>query len=132
MEITNENYVDKAEQVMKKICAQTGRNGRPDSKRIVSTSQIRNILSLTSEIYNDARHMTEKTLSSDTVGRIQYLKMRMAYEAGRTESVKIMVEDARLFKIIDEIKDSRDRLILFCHYMEALVAYRKYYGPKEI
>ena len=54
--------------------------------------------------------------------------MRMVYEAGREPSVKTFIEEARLMKVLDEVGDSRERLITFCHYMEALVAYRKFLG----
>ena len=35
------------------------------------------------------------------------------------------------FEIIDDIGSDRKKLINFCHYMEALVAYRKYYAPDK-
>ena len=29
---------------------------------------------------------------------------------------------------LDEVEDSKSKLIVFCHYVEALVAYRKFKG----
>ena len=60
--------------------------------------------------------------------------MRIAYEAGRDKdhSVRNFVEKAELFKIIDEIGENKENLMLFCRYMEALVAYHRYYGGKDL
>ena len=125
MKLTKENYVDQAERVMRGICSDK------DKRTIVTTSKIRNILSMVSDIYNDARRWPKETLDSDMISRIQYLKMHVAYDAGREKSVRILVEKAGIFQAIDEIGKSRDNLIVFCHYMEALVAYRKYLGERD-
>ena len=118
MGLTKTNYVDKAEKVIDTICKR--------DRRIVTTSKLRNILSMISDIYNDARHLQGDKLDEDMMGRVQYLKMRVAYEAGRESTVDTLVKEAGLFDAIDEIGNSRDQLMTFCHYMEALVAYRKY------
>ncbi|MDY5496678.1 MAG: type III-A CRISPR-associated protein Csm2 [Anaerobutyricum sp.] len=125
MKLTKENYVEHAEKVMKEICSD--KNG----KNIVTTSKIRNILSMVSEIYNEARRLTKETLDSEMISKIQYLKMHVAYDAGRENSVRSFVEKAGIFQAIDGIGRSRENLIVFCHYMEALVAYRKYLGGKD-
>lgn len=125
MKLTKENYVNQAEKVMREICSDQNR------KNIVTTSKIRNILSMVSDIYNDVRRWPKETLDSDMISRIQYLKMHVAYDAGREKSVKTLVEKAGIFQAIDEIGTSRDNLIVFCHYMEALVAYRKYLGERD-
>lgn len=131
MEITKQNYVDVAEEVIKKL-------RKPDKKEgfklALTTSKIRNILSMVSELYTDAQHAREKTLSEDMVGRVQYLRMRIAYEAGREgreNAVKEFVNTAELLPRISEIGNSRQKLLLFCNYMEALVAYHKFYGGRE-
>ena len=123
MVITKENYVDHAEQVMRKLCDHGSRQ-----KDLVTTSKIRSILSMVSEIYNNVRLERDPKLNENLKERLQYLKMRMVYEAGREPSVKTFIEEARLMKVLDEVGDSRERLITFCHYMEALVAYRKFLG----
>lgn len=124
MKLTKENYVDEAEKVMKKLSDEGG-------KRRLTTSKIRNLLGMISDIYNDVRHVTEEKLDSEMVSRIQYLKMHIAYEAGREDTVKHFVEEADLFNVINNIGRSREKLILFCHYMEALVAYHRYYGGRD-
>ena len=123
MVITKEKYVDHAEQVMRKLCDNGSRQ-----KDLVTTSKIRSILSMVSEIYNNVRLERDPKLNENLKERLQYLKMRMVYEAGREPSVKTFIEEARLMKVLDEVGDSRERLITFCHYMEALVAYRKFLG----
>ena len=123
MGLTKTNYVDKAEKVIDTICKR--------DRRIVTTSKLRNILSMISDIYNDARHLQGDKLDEDMMGRVQYLKMRVAYEAGRESTVDTLVKEAGLFDAIDEIGNSRDQLMTFCHYMEALVAYRKYLGGRD-
>ena len=38
---------------------------------------------------------------------------------------------ANLLEEIGKFGRDKDRLIVFCHYMEALVAYHRYYGGRE-
>ena len=78
MVITKENYVDHAEQVMRKLCDNGSRQ-----KDLVTTSKIRSILSMVSEIYNNVRLERDPKLNENLKERLQYLKMRMVYEAGR-------------------------------------------------
>lgn len=124
MKLTKLNYVDNAERVIKSM-GRTDRKGKPIIG--ITTSKIRNLLSMISEIYNDAMHTSGDTLNEDMQSRIAYLKMRFAYEAGRDRDVKELVEKAEIFDAINSIGNIKERLIIFCHYMEALVAYRKYY-----
>ncbi|NLH00778.1 MAG: type III-A CRISPR-associated protein Csm2 [Clostridiales bacterium] len=130
--IINElNYVSKAEEVIKSLSYQD-KLGNTYVK--LTTSKIRNLLSMVSELYNDAIRQRDDALSPEMQSRIQRLKVRIAYEAGRTtrdDDVKKFVENAQLFGIISEIGGSRKNLILFCNYFEALVAYHRYYGGKE-
>ena len=132
MKINKQNYVDEAERVIKGLI-RTDKFG--NAKLDLTTSKIRNILSMVSELYTDAQHSREEKLSEDMVSRVQYLKMRIAYEVGRDDNghvhpVKDFVMAAKLMQYIDEIK-SRQDLILFCNYMEALVAYHKFCGGRD-
>lgn len=128
MKINKQNYVDEAERVIKGLI-RTDKFG--NSKLDLTTSKIRNILSMVSELYTDAQHSREDKLDADMVSRVQYLKMRIAYEAGRERSVKDFVLAAGLLDYADEIGSSRQNLILFCNYMEALVAYHKFHGGRD-
>ena len=129
MQIDETNYVDKAEQAIKELKQKKDPKGREIA--IVTTSKIRNLLAMVSDIYNDVVNNKEEKLSKDIVGRIGYMKLRFYYEAGRESSVKSLLEQAKVFDIINEIGDSRSNYILFSRYMEALVAFRKYYGGRD-
>ena len=126
--LTKTNYVDVAEEVIKSLIT-TDRRG----KKIIplTTSKIRGILSMVSSIYNDISRETDPELTSEEIERLQYFKMRLAYEAGRESSVKTFVKNAALRKQIDSIGDSREQCLIFCKYMESLVAYHKYYGGRD-
>lgn len=127
--INEENYVDKAERAIKELCDRKDQKGRPI--KIVTTSKIRNLLAMVSDIYNDVLDETAEILPSEIIGRINYMKIRFYYEAGREKDVKDLLEKADLFEIIDEIAGKRSNFLLFSRYMEALVAFRKFYGGSD-
>lgn len=123
IELNNENYVKLAEDVINNLVA--------GKSKILTTSKIRKLLAMVSDMYTKAKRLKGNTLNSDWVSKIQYFKMHTIYEAGREPSVKKFVEEAQLIEQIDKIKANKEKLILFCLYMEALVAYRKYLGGKD-
>lgn len=125
MKLTEENYVETAEKAIKEIC------GKKNKMGLVTTSKIRNLLAMTAAIYNDVIVCTSEKLSTEIVGRIQYMKIRFVYEAGREPKVKELVEKASLLEHLEEIGNSRTQYLLFSRYMEALVAYRKFYGGHD-
>ena len=129
MRLTEDNYVDIAEKAIKKLSGEKNKNGKPIP--LVTTSKIRNLLAMTADIYNEVANSKEETLSSELIGRINYMKIRFIYEAGREPKVRRIVEEADILSHLDEINGSRKQYILFSHYMEALVAYRKFYGGKD-
>lgn len=129
MRINKLNYVAEAEKVMNGLGVK-----KPNADKMqfnLTTSKIRNILAMVSEIYNDTVHEEESMLSEEMRGRVQYLKMRVAYEAGRDRTVEDFVKKAYILEIINEIGTSKENLILFCHYMEALVAYHRFLGGND-
>ena len=129
MKLTEENYVEIAEQVIKKLHEEKNQKCQPIG--IVTTSKIRNLLSMTANIYNDVVNTKSEHLSNEVIGRINYLKLRFVYEAGREQKVKRLVETAQILQCLDAIKGNRSQYILFSRYMEALVAYRKFYEKDE-
>ncbi len=129
MKLTDENYVQMAEKAMKELCAM--RDKKEKEIKPVTTSKIRNLLAMTAAIYNDVVMSQSEKLSSEIVGRINYMKIRFIYEAGREPRVGDFVKKACLLDHISEIGNSRSQYILFSRYMEALVAYRKFYGGKD-
>ena len=119
------NYVDRADSVMKKLY-----EGNRSKK--MTTSQIRNLLSSMSDIYNDVVR-SDEVLSPELVSRIQYLKVQFIYEYGRDETkcVQNFMDASGIINEIDKIGDSKQRFIDTERYMEALVAYHRYYGGKD-
>ena len=111
--------MDEAEVIMHKLSKE---------KDKLTTSKIRNILSMISDIYNIEINRTETTLLPENQNRIQMIRVRLAYECGREKAVKIFVERAHLLNYIKKIHDSRNEFIRFARYMEALVAYHRYFG----
>ena len=125
MVLEKTNYVDMAENAVKRL--ERNKNGN----LILTTSKIRNILSMISTIYNELIHHPADKLNEDMVERLKYLKMRFAYEAGREKAVKNLIEVAKIFEIIEWVGDDKQRCILFCKYMESIVAYHKFNGGRD-
>lgn len=129
MRLSEANYVDVAEKSIIELKTLKDKKGK--SIKLLSTSQIRNLLAMTADIYNDVLNLREEKLPEEIVGRVNYLKIRFLYEAGREPAVKNFVEKTGILDHINEIGDNKNQYILFSRYMEALVAYRKYYGGKD-
>lgn len=129
MNLTNENFVDEAEKVIISLDKDKYDNIK------LTTSKIRNLLSMISNIYNEAIHIEGDKLTEEIISKIQYLRMRFVYEVGRDQKnnsgVKGFYEKAKIKENIAKIKDSKEQCILFCKYFEALVAYHKFYGGKD-
>ena len=103
-----ENYVEQAENVMYDL-----RN-----RRSITTTKIRNLFSLVVDICSEEELRTESTLQDKSVARLKRMHVRVIYESGRDSGTKEFVND-------------RKRLIRFTRYMEALVAFHRYFGGKE-
>lgn len=69
-----ENYVDEAERIMRVLIS---------SGTTITTSKIRNLLSLVTDIYNDESIRTEDKLKPDSVVKLNLMRVRVAYEYGR-------------------------------------------------
>ena len=122
MKLTEENYVEIAEQVIKKLHEEKNQKGQPIG--IVTTSKIR-------IIYRNFAFFLAALGILIVFCSINYLKLRFVYEAGREQKVKRLVETAQILQCLDAIKGNRSQYILFSRYMEALVAYRKFYEKDE-
>ena len=134
MYINENNYADEAEKVILQLKNKTNpKTGK--SVPMVTTSKIRSILAMTSDIYNEVIMQQDDTLGDDLAGRIEYLRIRVVYEVGRDEDrdkpVKSFVMQSKILEILKEIKGSRKNYILFNRYMESLVAFHKFYGGKD-
>lgn len=131
MIITEKNYVEKAEKTI--LYLKNLKDNRGRNVQMVTTSKLRNLLAMTSDIYNEVLSLNQEKLSDEICGRIDYLKVRFLYEVGRDTERKVreFVEQAQIIECINEINGSRKNFILFSRYMEALVAYHKYYGGRD-
>ena len=117
-----EDYVDAAERVM---CALFANRSR------ITTTKMRGFLTLVNDIYNVENLRTEAKLSAESKLKLMRLRVRMVYDAGRERDVKDFVEQAKLLEYLKGVGDSREEMIRFAHYMEALVAYHRYLGGRD-
>ena len=127
-ELTKTNFADQAEKV---ILSMVETDSRGNKRIRLTTSKLRNLLSMTNVLYNHARQKKNEILDENMLRDIQYLKMRFAYESGREPEVRKFVEKAEIMKHIDGIGQSRAKLLLFCNYIESLVAYHRFHGGEE-
>lgn len=132
VKFNQKDYVKCAENVIKFLKKENF--GVVGSKDTLSTSKIRNILSSTSEIYDMVRFQGPEAVRD----KLAYLKVKLIYQSGRYPVVKRFVEVSKLIQALDRLEvkyyqqpEEKAMIILFCRYMEALVAYFKYYGGKD-
>ena len=129
------DIVAQAEEVIKGLCY-PDRFRKGTTKIDLKTNQIRKFLTAVNtltgkiDIYRTKNEQT-LTLPEYLVAEIKYLKIKIAYQAGREKAVKEFVEKANLISRIDEIGDSVERYEQFAKYVEALVAYHKFYGGRD-
>ena len=101
----------------------------------ITTSKIRGLLSGMSDIYNDVVRVEGEELPQDIVDRIQYLKVQFVYEYGRDDKkdgpVRRFINESKILNKIDKIGTSKKKFIEMERYMEALVAYHRFYGGKD-
>lgn len=130
MRINEKNYVDKAEKVISDLAEESKVKSR-GRVNIVTTSKLRNLLAMTADIYNQVLLYPSEKLDDELAGRIEYLRVRVMYECGRESKVKEFVRKAEIIECLKEIGASKKNYLLFSRYMEALIAFHKYYGGKE-
>ncbi|HQM01456.1 MAG TPA: type III-A CRISPR-associated protein Csm2 [Ruminococcus flavefaciens] len=121
-----DNYVDKAEEIIKAHKDAMDRDS-------ISTSQIRNLLDLLNGLRERLRTERVTKLTEDMKGQVQYIKLRFVYAAGRdkdSKGVRDFIQRSGMIACLDTVKDSVKQYELVCKYMEALVAYHKYYINK--
>lgn len=135
-----EDVGEKAESVIKgMVYTAHGKNGNYD-KIDLTTGQIRKFLTAVNaltnkiDVYKSQNEDTDN-LPENLVMEIKYLKVKIAYQAGRdtskNQTVKNFVHKADFFHCIDKIGNSIGAYEEFARYVEALVAYHKFYGGKD-
>ena len=123
--LTDDNYVDKAEKTIKNLVTDK-RNFKNRNSDVLSMSKLRNLLSLTSTLFDESKVRSYKELAD----KIAYLRVQFVYQSGRETAVKDLVKKAEILDILKEI-NNKESLQRFCRYMEALVAYFRFYGGKD-
>jgi CRISPR-associated protein Csm2 len=118
------NYARFAEQHVRK----SGGGGKGElAFPNLTTTKLRSIYSLIMNIYTKVNEPADfEKHKSD----IQYLKVKMAYEAGREPVVKDFLSKTHLMITLDHIK-TYEQFLLYCRYAESLVAYFKFYGGED-
>ena len=116
--IDETSYARFAETVMKR---------REEYFRTLTSTKLRSIYGLITNIYSKIngpedfeRHKAD----------IQYLKVKMAYEAGREPVVRIFLDKTHLMTALNDVQ-TYEKFNLYCRYAESLVAYFKFYGGKD-
>lgn len=127
--LSESTYVDTADEVVKTLKTDSQGNIQ------LTTSQIRNLLAMTSEILNKINSSKSadgenSAISADIVKYLNSFKIRSVYEHKRTKSVGDFIDKAHILDHLKSIKTMRD-CELFCHYMEALVAFHRFQGGKD-
>lgn len=134
-----ENIVDKAELAIKSICKPNKKN---HDKLVIElkTNQIRKILTAVNilknkvDIYKIANPQAKK-LDEELQMEIEFLRVNIAYQIGREKGkenlVREFVEKADLLNMVKNINGDIKAFENFCRYIEALVAFHKFYGGQE-
>ena len=140
MKLTQTNYVDMAEKTV--LSLSTDEEG----SFLLKSAKLRNLLGMVSDIYNDVAYSMDAELSDEIVERLQYIRMRFAYEAGREKEdrgngrkrdkkkatpIEELLEKGNIKEILLDIGKDRKKCICFCRYMEAIVAYHKFYNGRD-
>ena len=116
------NYADKAKGYVEKSKANYG-----ELFDDLTTTKLRSIYGLIMNVYNRINEPSDfEKYQSD----IQYLKVKMAYESGRDQTVKQFIDSTYLMDAVSRIK-TYEQFLLYCRYAESLVAYFKFYGGKD-
>jgi CRISPR-associated protein Csm2 len=107
-----------------------------NGKIYLKTNQIRKFLTAVNAITNKvnvykAKHLNATELPDELAGEIQFLKVKAAYQAGRERSVKDFMKQSHMKQHIEAVGTSIAKYEAFAHYVEALVAYHKFYGGKD-
>lgn len=137
-----DNYVDRADKVMRALSEEAQKSY---GSKMVTTSQIRKFLTAVNRVNgkidqfkNGNKSSASGRIPEDIQMEIKFLKVKLAYQIGRADSgrnranpVKEFADKSGLISEIDKIGDSLERYENFARYVEALVAFHKFYGGKD-
>ena len=126
--------VDLADKVMRKLSTATDKWGKPS---MVTTSQLRRFLTAVNTVTGKVEQYQNETgtlekLSADLAAQVKFLKVKLAYQVGRQGKVVAdFAKEADLMAAIDSIGSDAKKYEEFARYVEALVAFHKFYGGKD-
>lgn len=124
-----EDYVAAADSVIRSIGFFDSQTNTFKFK--ITMSKLRNILSMASDIYNNEYSRREDELLKQSITAIRKMQVRIVYESGRDPSVGDFIRKTKMIEYIRGIGTSREKFMCFENYLEALVAYHRFYGGKE-
>ena len=113
--LTEENYLDLAKKIIK------------GNKKNITTTQLRNILQYLSLLDNKLLTTSDSKKDILIKKELTYFKLRLVYTAGRDYKVKSFITESNLIKYVQTAQTSFKEFKLYHHYLEALVAYHKFY-----
>ena len=141
------DVVDKAEQAIIEMNEKgyvgkdkTVRDKFGKEKRVpkLTNSQIRKFLTAVNVVKNKvdmfwAKNNDAVSLPDELVTEIKFLKVNIVYQAAKdnTGAVKSFTMVTNLDKIINDIGNDANKFNKFCKYVEALVAFHKFYGGRD-
>lgn len=134
-----EKIVTDAEKVIVEMCGgvyDKGFDAQKLEKPKITTTQLRKFLTAVNALTNKITAFRTKktdgeTLPPELAAEVKYLKVKIAYQAGRDPKVKEFMERSRMVERVDRIGDSLEEYQKYARFMEALVAYHKFYGGGE-
>ena len=99
----------------------------------VKTTQLRKLLTAVTaikneiDVYKSDKKLPEK-MDEDLASKVAFLKVKAAYQAGRNNDVKDFIVKTDIITQIGFIGNDMKKFECFASYIEALVAYHKFYG----
>lgn len=100
----------------------------------ITTSQIRKFLSAVNRINNKVNYQNDgEQLSDDIVTEIAYMRIQFAYIVGKSKGNVGHDEMVKLYKHLEgnmKTINTKNEFINFARYVEAIIAYHKFYGGK--
>lgn len=97
-----------------------------ERRQKITSSQLRNLLNILVNLKNDfEKENLEQAFNEEQMNKLRYAKVKMVYQIAR-EGNQAFYEEAQIEEKLNLVKNKKDFDELL-NYMEALVAYHKYY-----
>lgn len=133
-----EDYVKEAQRVMQSLKKnKAGKVDLENGKITLTISQIRKLLAAVISVNTQIKVLEMqgqlKPQQQKIEAEIQYLIVKFIYQIGKdkTDNVRTFVEKAKLIEKLEAIKGDVIKFKEFARYMEALVAFHKFYGGRD-